>query len=101
MIYALLIADLLMAGSFAWRFSRLPPQIPLFYSRAWGEDQLVDYWLIFILPFLLHLFIFLNIYIYNKYFLPNQLVKKIIDILHWVFIILATGIFLKIIFLIT
>lgn len=101
MIYALLLADLLMAGSFAWRFTHLPPQIPLFYSQPWGEDQLVDYWFIFILPFLLHVFIFLNIYIYNRYFLPNQLVKKIIDSANWIFIIISAGVFLKIIFLIT
>ncbi len=101
MIYALLAADLLMAGSFIWRFSKLPPQIPLFYSRPWGEDQLVDYWFIFILPFLLHVYIFLNIYIYNKYYLPNQLVKKILDTTNWLFILICSGIFLKIIFLIT
>lgn len=101
MIYALLLADLLMAGSFAWLFSQLPPQIPLFYSRPWGEDQLVDYWFIFILPFLLHVFIFLNIYLYNRFFLPNQLVKKIMDTANWLFIVLCTLIFLKIIFLIT
>ncbi len=101
MIYALLLSDLLMAASFAFKFSYLPPQIPLLYSQQWGEDQLVDYWFIFIIPFLLHLFIFLNIYIYNKIFLPNQLIKHIVDTTNWFFIALFTLIFLKIIFLIT
>ena len=33
---------------FSW--SKLPPQIPLFYSRPWGEDQLVNPYLLPILP---------------------------------------------------
>ena len=101
MIYALLFSDLLMAVSFALRFNKLPPQIPLLYSRSWGEDQLVDYWFIFILPFLLHLFIFTNIYIYNRIFFPNRMLKRIIDIVNWFFIVVITAIFLRIIFLIT
>jgi hypothetical protein len=32
----------------AWRY--LPPQIPLFYSRPWGQEQLVDPLMIFVLP---------------------------------------------------
>lgn len=40
-------------------WSKLPPQIPLFYSRPWGDEQLgSSYWLL-ILPFsLLGLLIF-------------------------------------------
>ena len=90
MIYALLLSDLLMAASFAFKFSSMPPQIPLLYSQQWGEDQLVDYWFIFIIPFILHVFIFLNIYIYNKVFLPNLLIKRIIDTTNWFFILLFT-----------
>lgn len=33
-----------------WKFNELPPQIPLFYSRAWGREQLVEVHNIFILP---------------------------------------------------
>ncbi len=33
-----------------WKFSSLPPKIPLFYSRAWGEGQLVEAHMIFGLP---------------------------------------------------
>ncbi len=25
-----------------WRFNRLPPQLPLYYSLPWGEDQLAS-----------------------------------------------------------
>lgn len=31
-------------------FSQLPPQIPLYYSRPWGEDQLTQPLYLFLLP---------------------------------------------------
>lgn len=33
---------------FTW--NRLPPQIPLFFGRPWGEDQLANKEFIFLLP---------------------------------------------------
>jgi hypothetical protein len=35
---------------FLYSYSRLPPQIPLLYSKLEGDDQLVDTWAILILP---------------------------------------------------
>lgn len=35
----LLLINVLLAGVF-WQ--KLPPQIPLFYSKPWGQDQLVS-----------------------------------------------------------
>lgn len=30
-----------------WRFPQLPPKVPLWFSRPWGEDQLASpYWLL-------------------------------------------------------
>ena len=101
MIYVLIGADLLMAGLFALKFSHFPQEIPLFYSRAWGEDQLADYWLILLLPGLMHLFLFLNVYFYNKYFLPDHFIKRIIDALNWSIIGIFTLVFLRIIIFIT
>lgn len=33
-----------------WYWNKLPPQIPLFYSRPWGKEQLVSPVLLFIYP---------------------------------------------------
>jgi len=33
-----------------WKFSELPPEIPLFYSQPWGEEQLAEVHNIFGLP---------------------------------------------------
>lgn len=40
----------LSVGLLLWRFPVLPPQVPLWFSRPWGTDQLASpYWL-FLLP---------------------------------------------------
>jgi len=42
-----IILFILSAGILAWRFPVLPPQVPLWFSRPWGTDQLASrYWLI-------------------------------------------------------
>jgi hypothetical protein len=37
-------------GSLFWRFRYLPPQIPLWYSKAWGTDRLAANGWLFLLP---------------------------------------------------
>lgn len=100
-MYALILSDILMVGLFILKYPTIPPQIPLFYSRSWGDDQLAEYWLIFLIPFLLHAFIFINIYIYNQLFFPDRLLRKIIEYVNWFYIVGFTFIFLKIILLIS
>lgn len=41
---------LLSLAALIWRWQLLPPQVPLWYAKLWGPDQLASpYWL-FILP---------------------------------------------------
>lgn len=101
MLVALIVADLLMIGSFVLRYSTLPPQIPLFYSKSWGEDQLVDLWFIFLLPIVLNILYFLNLFFYHKVFAGNILFLKIINYLNLGLVILFTFTFLRIIFLVS
>jgi hypothetical protein len=98
MLYALIVCDLAMAISFILKMSVLPPQIPIFYSRPFGEDQLGEVWYIFLLPVFIHVLLFLNIYFYNHFFLPDQFIKKIVNILNWFIIITLTVIFIRVIF---
>lgn len=97
----LIISNLLILIAFILRFSHLPPQIPLFYSKLWGEDQLTDTWMIVFIPILINTFYFLNIYIYRRFFLQIGIVKKIIDFVNIFLIVVLTIIFIKIIFLIS
>lgn len=101
MFIGLIIADLLMIAIFIWKFSALPPQIPLFYSEIWGENQLVDTWMIVVVPALLHIFFFLNRFVYARYFWQNHTIKHIVHVINWAWIVFLTSIFLRIIFLIT
>lgn len=100
MIIGLIIADILMGLAFGLSFNHLPLQIPLFYSRTWGEDQLADLWLIALLPVLLHIFVFFNNWLAKKYFAHSEFMRKLIHICNWFLIITFTGVFLKIILLV-
>ncbi len=99
----LILANSLMILVFIFKFNRLPPQIPLFYSLPLGESQLVDTWLIFLLPIIMNIFYFINNYFYKKFFLfsENNLYKNIFKITNYFLIIGFTLIFIKIIFLIS
>jgi hypothetical protein len=97
----LILSNLLVLVIFILRFSHLPPQIPLFYSKLWGEDQLADTWMIVFIPILINAFYFLNIYIYRRFFSQIVIVKKIIDFVNIFLMVVLTLIFIKIVFLIS
>jgi len=100
MIIGLFFSNLIMILVFVLNFNHLPPQIPLFYSRPWGEEQLADLFMIVILPLILNLFFFFNQFIYKRLFYENLLVKKIFDFLNIFLLIIIPVIFLRIIFLV-
>jgi len=98
MNYALIGSNLLMVTVFAIFFKRLPPQLPLFLSKVWGEDQLAELWMIILIPFCLDLFYFLNSFVNDRIFPENKYVTKLFKYVNLFLIISFTFIFLKIIF---
>ncbi len=100
MYYLLIGADILMGLTGLLKFSHLPPQIPLFYSKPWGEDQLADLWMIILLPILMHVLFFFNKFVTRKFFSQDDLVKKIMYYLNIGIIVGITFIFIRIIFLV-
>jgi len=48
----ILSLSFIVISLFLWAFSfkNLPPEIPLFYSRPWGEEQLANPFFLLILP---------------------------------------------------
>lgn len=45
-----LIFIIAQIGFLFWKFNLLPPQVPLYYSLPWGESQLAQTSLLFLLP---------------------------------------------------
>lgn len=101
MFYTLIIGNLVMAALFIFRYSTLPPQIPLFYSKQVGEDQLAEWWMIFIIPILLNVFVIVNDFCSQRFFPGNAYVRRLLYYVNFALIISFTFIFLKILFLIT
>ncbi|MDH7476469.1 MAG: hypothetical protein QHH09_03285 [Microgenomates group bacterium] len=100
MFYLLIFVNILLLMIFFLSLPHLPPQIPLFYSKPWGEDQLGENWMIFLLIFLLDLFYLTNIFIVKKFFSDNLFVKKVVSYFNLFLIISLSLIFIKIISLV-
>ena len=66
------------AISLVFSWAKLPPQIPLFYSRPWGEEQLAPKYQIIFLP-AIALFIFLfNFFSSTQLFPKETLLSRIL-----------------------
>jgi len=72
---------------FVWRF--LPPEIPLFYSRPWGEDQLIKYPGIIILPAVCLIIFFTNVVVARLATKEETLVKRILALASLTFALLV------------
>lgn len=99
---ALLIAlglILAMVALFFIFYKKLPPQVPLFYSRPWGESQLTSPWLLLVLPALSLFIVIFNLILSGLFFDSPFLVQ----VLMWgtaVFAFLAFFALTQIIFII-
>jgi len=94
-------ADVVLLIVSIWKYSRMPSEIPLFYSRAWGEDQIVDAWYLILLPVFMHIFFFTNQYLYEKYFEKQGISPVLLTVVNTVVIVSFSTITLKILFLVT
>lgn len=68
---------ILSVGLLIWRFRVLPPKVPLWFSRPWGEDQLASpYWLL-LLPISSMLWygidLVISIYVTTEYLIFTQM----------------------------
>ena len=101
MIGLLLSANVLILGSYLLNMKTVPPQIPLLYSLPIGEDQLVEWWMIFIIPIIMNLFYVLNSYVYNTFFFQEQFERVLLRYANGVVIGISTYLFMRIIFLVS
>lgn len=84
-----------------WKWSSLPPQIPLFYSFPRSTDQLASPWQILLLPFFSLLFFCLNFIIASLLYPEEKLVCILLVLIGLIVSLLFFTTFIKIIFLIT
>lgn len=59
-------------------FKRLPPEIPLFYSRPWGEARLTVRYNLWLLPLISTLILGLNLLITHRLYRSDPLLAKIL-----------------------
>lgn len=97
----LLIANAVMAALVAFKWNSLPPEVPLLYSRNWGEGQVVDLWFLFIIPLLMNVFFFLNNYLVRRYFAEEEYIKKSVHYFNMFLILAFTFIFARVVLLVT
>lgn len=101
MIYLLIGCDLIIIGISILKYHLIPSQLPLLYSQPWGEDQLVDWWMLFILPILMNLLYIINISVKRRLFPNNAFIDTIVQYFNIALIMSLTAIFIKILFLVT
>ncbi len=70
-----ILAQITLIGS---RFGNLPPQIPIFYSKTWGEGMLGQNIFIWILPILAILFAMLNFLVYFVFFRNDRFLARVL-----------------------
>ena len=86
---------------FIFKFSKLPPEVPLFYSRPWGQEQLALSWQLTILPFSALIFFVLDLLLASKFYSQYPLLAQILVWSSACFSLLVTITLVKIIILIT
>jgi len=94
------LSSLFVIGYLLFTLGRLPPEVPLFYSRYWGEEQLAQKGLLALLPGLSFLALVLNFLLASRLFAREKLLAQILLWSAAVFSLLATVTLVKIILLI-
>lgn len=96
-----ILCNVLALAFFFMKRNLIPPQIPLFYSKQTGEDQLAEWWMLFLILILMNSMTLLNFFVFRTFFSRNEFVKKMILFLNAFSVVLFTLIFIKIILLVT
>ena len=75
-IATILIQIILIAVS----FGRLPGEVPIFYSRPWGEDMLGGPIFLLILPFSAFIALFLNFVMFRLFAKDDIFLERVLSI---------------------
>jgi hypothetical protein len=95
-----IVSLVVMVVVFAFNYQRIPPQIPIYYSTLEGDEQIGEYYMIFMLPLISYFFVYINNFISKKFFPDNAFVEKLVFYTNCSSIIIISFIFLRIVFLV-
>jgi len=84
---------------FFW--GKLPPEVPLLYSKPWGEEQLVKKPFILFLPGLATIFTLINLRLASYFFKTKKPISYFLIWFNFVTTLLAVITYWKILFIIT
>lgn len=84
-----------------WRFTYLPADVPLWYSKPWGEEQFAHPVWLFLFPATILIFFFLNVYVSAKFSSKHLIFSQLLFTTSLIVAILSLVNLAKILFLIT
>ncbi len=83
-----------------WKFNSLPPQVPLYYSLPWGESQLAQASLLFLLPTISVVLLLIDHLFAISLTKTSVLLSRILLVISLIFSFLSLITLLRIIYLI-
>jgi hypothetical protein len=83
------------------KFQSLPPQVPLFYSKPWGEERIPQKIWLWLIPFLSLLIIFFNFLILPLLLKKEVFLISLLSLVSVLFLFLLFWTLLQIIFLVS
>ena len=95
------IANVLTAGAAIFFYGKLQPQIPLFYTLADGNDQLVEKKWLFLLPVIALMINVIHLLLLRAGKNYDDFLKRLFALITLIFQILILAITLRIIILVT
>ena len=72
-----------------------PPEIPLYYSRIWGENQIASKWAVLLLPFLMNITFVVSNWFIKKKFTEDEEFGKIARTMLIVQVVVMVGILIR------
>lgn len=84
-----------------WRFAYLPADVPLWYSKPWGDEQFAHPLWLFLFPVTILIVFFLNIYVSAKFSSKHLIFAQLLFATSLIVAILSLVNLAKILFLIT
>lgn len=96
-----LILIIVQIGLIVFKFNDLPSQVPLYYSRPWGEEQLASTTSLFLLPTFSIIVLIINNLIANLLLKSIPMLSRLLVIFSLAFSLFTSISLAKIIFLIS